>query len=83
MIKKLKLTNFRKFSNLELDLNNKIVVITGANAVGKTSILEAIYLIATSKSHRTNVIENIITMDKEFSTIELRENKEYKTILHS
>ncbi len=83
MIKSLKLTNFRKFTDLEIDLNHKTIILAGANAVGKTSILEAIYLISTSKSHRTNEIENLITHTKEYASIELKEQKEYKTILHS
>jgi len=47
-IKKLKLHNFRSHSNFELDLDDRSVVITGQNGVGKTNILEAISLLAKS-----------------------------------
>ncbi|WP_419214321.1 DNA replication/repair protein RecF [Wolbachia endosymbiont of Rhagoletis cingulata] len=47
-IKKLKLHNFRSHSNFELDLDDRSVVITGQNGIGKTNILEAISLLAKS-----------------------------------
>ncbi len=48
----LSLTNFRNYSRLELDLPQHIVILRGENAQGKTNLLEAIYLLATSKSPR-------------------------------
>ena len=53
MIRSLKLANFRLFDNLNLDFNNSFVILSGKNATGKTSILEAIHIAATTKSHRT------------------------------
>lgn len=50
MIKKLKLKNFRKFKNLELDFNSNIVVLHGDNAQGKSSVLEAIHIIFNGDS---------------------------------
>ena len=50
MIKKLKLQNFRKFKDLELDFDSNIVVLHGDNAQGKSSILEAIHIIFNGKS---------------------------------
>lgn len=81
MISKLKLTNFRKFDNLELDLKNKVIVLTGPNAIGKTSVLEAIYLIGTSKSHRTNDINNLIQTEKDYSKVTLEAEKTFETII--
>ncbi len=49
----LSLTNFRNFPHLELDLPLGISVISGANAQGKTSLLEAMYLLAIARSFRT------------------------------
>ena len=46
----LSLTNFRNIRELELDLPPRPVVLVGSNAQGKTSILEAIYLLAIAKS---------------------------------
>ena len=48
----LSLTNFRGFSHLELDLPTGVVVLSGGNAQGKTTLLEAIYLLAIARSYR-------------------------------
>lgn len=50
MITKIKLQNFRKFTNLELNFDSNIVVLYGDNAQGKSSVLEAIHLISNGKS---------------------------------
>ncbi len=47
-IKKLRLYNFRNYTNFELDSGNSSVVIVGKNGAGKTNILEAISLLAKS-----------------------------------
>jgi len=52
------LTNFRNYQRLELDLPPHLIVFQGDNAQGKTNLLEAMYMLATSKSHRA-------TMDRE------------------
>ena len=46
------LTNFRNFTHLELDLPTGVTVLFGGNAQGKTSILEAVYLLAIARSFR-------------------------------
>lgn len=43
----LSLTNFRNFTRLDLDMPRGVLMLVGANAQGKTSLLEAIYLLAT------------------------------------
>ena len=50
MITRLKLTNFRKFNELELNIDKDIVILHGNNAKGKSTILEAIYLITNGIS---------------------------------
>ena len=81
MIQSIKLKNFRRFKELSIDTKNQIVIFSGPNAVGKTSVLEAIYLTATSKSHRTNELDSLILTDEQFSIIEIEEKKKYKIIL--
>ncbi len=49
-IRYLSLTNFRNYTRLELTLPERPLLIHGANAQGKTSLLEAIYLLATGSS---------------------------------
>ena len=43
----LALTNFRLFSRLDMDIPRRVLLLQGANAQGKTSLLEAIYYLAT------------------------------------
>jgi DNA replication and repair protein RecF len=53
-IEHLSLTNFRNYARLELSVPTAApVVLHGANAQGKTSLLEAIYYLATAKSPYT------------------------------
>ena len=77
MISKIKLTNFRKLENIEIESNNKIIILTGMNAIGKTTVLESIYIVSTSKSHRTNDVKECITFDKDFLKIELQTDKQF------
>ena len=48
----LTLRNFRNYEALDLDLAPGLVVLAGGNAQGKSNLLEAIYLLALTKSHR-------------------------------
>ena len=47
---RLSLTNYRIFSRLELDFPRRVVLFTGQNAQGKTSILEAVGYLANFSS---------------------------------
>ena len=81
MIKSIELENFRKFETLSINTESKIVILTGPNAIGKTSVLESIYLISTSKSHRTNDIEDVIEENKNYSIIKINSDKRFKLVL--
>jgi DNA replication and repair protein RecF len=48
----LSLTNFRNYSRLELSLPARLSLFQGANAQGKTNLLESIHLLATARSPR-------------------------------
>jgi DNA replication and repair protein RecF len=52
-LKHLSLTNFRNFTRLDVDIPRRVVLLVGANAQGKTSILEAIYFLAAFTSFQT------------------------------
>jgi DNA replication and repair protein RecF len=43
----LSITNFRNFARLDVDVPKGGVMLVGANAQGKTSLLEAVYFLAT------------------------------------
>ena len=68
-IKEIELKNFRNYENLKLDFDCGTNIFYGDNAQGKTNILEAIYLIATTKSHKGSKDKEIINFDEEESHI--------------
>lgn len=63
------LLNFRNFDNLNIKFLDKINIITGSNAVGKTNILEGVYFSAKGKSFKAVSQDNLIKFDKDESFI--------------
>jgi DNA replication and repair protein RecF len=59
-IRHLSLTNVRLYARLELDLPGGLTIVQGENAQGKTSLLEAIYFLATSHSPHASADRQII-----------------------
>lgn len=59
-IDRLAINNFRNYDEADIRFSNGINILYGDNAQGKTNILEAIYMIATTKSHRGNKDKEII-----------------------
>ncbi|MDX8431684.1 MAG: DNA replication/repair protein RecF [Candidatus Algichlamydia australiensis] len=60
MIKRIRLHNFRNFSSFEAAFDSKINLIIGPNAIGKTSLLEAIHFLSTGRSFRTPHLHELI-----------------------
>lgn len=54
VIQSLEGKDFRNYENLSLTFGNGVNIFYGDNAQGKTNILEAIYLMGTTKSHRSS-----------------------------
>ncbi|AZB41141.1 DNA replication/repair protein RecF [Bacillus sp. FJAT-42376] len=71
-IQELKLTNYRNYPSLTVSFENKVNVIIGENAQGKTNMMEAIYVLAMAKSHRTSNDKDLIRWDEEYAKIEGR-----------
>ncbi len=55
----LELQNFRLYERAKIEPSPHLNLISGANASGKTSLLEAIHLLGTARSFRTNQIEQL------------------------
>lgn len=66
---KLVLKNFRNFGDLELNLRPGLTVISGHNGVGKTNILEALYMCSIGRSPRTRQDGLLITKGKGASQV--------------
>lgn len=69
-LESLKLTNYRNYKEADLRFDKEINVLIGENAQGKTNLLEAIYVLAMAKSHRTPHDKEIIHWNEEYAKIE-------------
>ena len=56
----LSLTNFRNFTRLDVDVPQGSILLVGDNAQGKTSLLEAIYYLATLVSFHASSDRQLI-----------------------
>ena len=79
-IESLKVNNYRNYDGLEIHFENKVNVILGENAQGKTNIMESIYVLAMAKSHRTSNDKDLIRWDQEYAKIEGRVHKKNSSV---
>ena len=81
----LKLKNFRNYNDLDIDFSDRLNIIIGNNAQGKTNILEAIYFLSITKSNFSINDKCCIKNNQLFSrivgNIETKENKKKLQIL--
>ncbi len=63
-ISQLSLTDFRNLSSTTLDFNSRFNFICGDNGSGKTSLLEAIYVLCQAHSFRTHQLKQCIQQNK-------------------
>lgn len=70
IIKSISLTNFRNHTNYHLECEPDTTLILGENGCGKTSVLEAIYILTRGKSFRATD-PDILKRDAAFYRIEL------------
>ena len=84
-ISSLKLLNFRNYETLELKFSNKVNLIYGKNGMGKTNIIEAIYMLGLTKTFRSNNDDIVIKKGKNIAKIEgtIKDNifNNYKIII--
>ena len=76
IIKSLELQDYRNYEYLELSFDKGTNILYGDNAQGKTNILEAIFLSATTKSHKGTKDKDIINFNKEEAHIRTYLEKE-------
>ena len=74
----LKLLNFRNYEKLSLDFDPKKNLIIGKNGMGKTNIVEAIYVLAFSKSFRGTKENVIIRYNTDLTRVEGTVEEKYK-----
>jgi DNA replication and repair protein RecF len=69
-LKSIYLKNFRIYKEKLIEFSPQINVIWGANAIGKTTILEAIYYLISGKSFRTDKPQDLISSGQSYFYIE-------------
>ena len=85
IIKSLELSNFRNYDFLDLTFDKGTNILYGDNAQGKTNILEAIFVSATTKSHKGSKDKDMIHFENEEAHIRTyleKEDLEYKVDMH-
>lgn len=68
-IETIKIKNFRNYQNLDLSFNKGLNIIYGNNAQGKTNLLESIYVLGLTKSHRSFIDNNLINNESSEAVI--------------
>lgn len=69
-LENLSLKDFRNFSELKVDFDPNVNIFVGSNAQGKTNLLEAIYFLALTRSHRTSSDRELINFGAKNATLE-------------
>lgn len=70
-LSKIELTNFRNYEKLKLENLQNINIIIGSNGIGKTSILESIYVCSLARSFKTSDEEVLVNNNSNFYKIKI------------
>ncbi len=81
-LKKIELTNFRNYDKYKIDDLSNINIIIGDNGIGKTTILESIYVCSLARSFKNNDEGVMLKNGKDFFKIKIstEENGKNKTL---
>lgn len=69
ILTELHLHHFRNYQDLTVHFNPGVNVLIGHNAQGKTNMLEAIYVLSLTKSHRTSNDHELINWQEKSALI--------------
>lgn len=75
-VQSLQLSQYRNLAQVSLCFRNDLHIFIGANAQGKTNLLESLYLLSFGKSHRTRSHRELIRFGHPYATIEAKIHKE-------
>lgn len=80
IIKRLDIRNFRNYKKTSVIFDKGINMIIGSNGQGKTNLLESIYYLSCTRSHRVRDDKNLINKEDVFFNVEARVNKKETNI---
>lgn len=78
-IENIKIQNFRNYKLLNLNFYKGINIICGNNGQGKTNLLESIYVLGLTKSHKSFIDSNLIKQQEQFCILKGKIKKEDKS----
>jgi len=78
-VKKVTLKNYRNYENRTFEFQPDLNVVFGANAVGKTNLMESIYLCAVGKSPKNSKDKDLIRFDTTGYEVSVDVAKKYRT----
>lgn len=79
-LKKLSLQHYRNYEQLEFETDHMVNIIVGPNAQGKTNLLESIFVLALTKSHRTHQDKELIRWNASSALLHGEIEKKYGTV---
>lgn len=85
IIQSLELADFRNYKSLHMDFSEGTNILYGDNAQGKTNVLEALYMVSTTKSHRGMKDRDLIRFGQEEAHIRsclLKSDIDYQIDMH-
>ncbi len=80
-VKALRLTDFRSYEQVEVDLLPGVTTFVGQNGQGKTNLVEAIGYVSTLSSHRVATDAPLVRIGAERSVIALEATKDQRSLL--
>ena len=69
-VSSIRLRNYRNYENQIISFDKGMNIVIGNNGEGKTNLLESIYLLSTTRSHRIDDNKELIRFDCEFGSVE-------------
>ena len=74
-IKKITLNNYRNYGSQTIELGDRLNVIIGKNAQGKTNLLESVFLCTIGRSPRTTKDKDLIEWNSQFAKVDIELSK--------
>jgi len=79
-LKSVQLRNYRNYEQLDVETDRKVNLFVGPNAQGKTNLLEAIFVLALTKSHRTAKDRELIGWNGDSAHVRGEVEKKYGAV---
>lgn len=84
-INSLEVGNFRNYEFAKIEFHDKINILYGDNAQGKTNLMEAIFVCGTTKSHKGSKDKELIRLNEEEAHIRIyltKKNMKHRIDMH-